>query len=282
MNILTFDIEEWFHILDNDSTKTEKQWTNYEYRLEANMNRIFELLDRKKQKATFFCLGWVAREFPQIIKKIEQNGFEIATHSDLHQLAYQQSKEEFKQDLNRSIKSIEDLVGKKVKIYRAPGFSIKEDNTWVFEELIKQGINIDCSVFPAKRSHGGLKDYSYSKPSVIEMNGMKIKEFPINLYKIANINFIFSGGGYFRILPYWMIKKMMEESEYVMTYFHPRDFDINQPIIHELSFSRKFKSYIGLKSSFKKLDKLLADFNFMDISTANNKIDWNNAREIKL
>ena len=85
--VYDFDIEEWFHILDNDSTKTEKEWSNYEYRLDANMDRIFELLERKNQKATFFCLGWVAREFPHILKKIDEMGFEIATHSDKHQLA---------------------------------------------------------------------------------------------------------------------------------------------------------------------------------------------------
>ena len=108
MNILTFDIEEWFHILDNDSTKSEKEWSNFEYRLDSNMDRIFEMLDRKDQKATFFVLGWVAREFPHIVKKIHELGFEIATHSDKHQLAYNQTRKEFSADLDFSIKSIEE------------------------------------------------------------------------------------------------------------------------------------------------------------------------------
>ena len=101
MNILTFDIEEWFHILDNDSTKTEVEWFNYEHRLESNVDRILELLDRKNQKATFFILGWVAREFPQVVKKIQSHGYEIATHSDLHQIAYEQNKSEFKNDIEK-------------------------------------------------------------------------------------------------------------------------------------------------------------------------------------
>lgn len=66
MNILTFDVEEWFHILDNDSTKSEKEWANYEYRLDGNMDKIFSLLEKHQQKATFFCLGWVAREFLRV------------------------------------------------------------------------------------------------------------------------------------------------------------------------------------------------------------------------
>jgi len=282
MNILTFDIEEWFHILDNDSTKGEKEWSNFEYRLDANMDRIFELLERKNQKATFFCLGWVAREFPHILKKINEMGFEIATHSDRHQLAYEQNIDEFKIDLENSIKSIEDVTGNKVTIYRAPGFSIKEDNKWVFEELVHQGIKIDCSVFPAKRTHGGFESYGHAEPSVLKIGNISLKEFPINLFEFANRNLIFSGGGYFRIFPYWMIKQMMKKSDYVMTYFHPRDFDPDQPIIEDLSSARRFKSYVGLNSAFDKLEKLITDFEFVDVNQADKTIVWNKQKIITL
>ncbi len=280
MNILTFDIEEWFHILDNESTKTEKEWSSYEYRLDANMDRIFELLERKDQKATFFCLGWVAREFPHILKKIDAMGFEIATHSDRHQLAYEQSKEEFKNDLENSIKSIEDVTGKKVTIYRAPGFSLKEENKWVFEELVRHGIEIDCSVFPAKRAHGGFESYGHAQPTIVKLGANTIKEFPINLFRVGSKSLIFSGGGYFRIFPYWMIKVMMKRSNYVMTYFHPRDFDPNQPIIEGLSTMKKFKSYVGLDSAFGKLEKLITDFEFVDIEQANKSIDWEKQKTV--
>ncbi len=282
MNILTFDIEEWFHILDNDSTKTEKEWSNYEYRLEANMDRIFDLLNRKNQKATFFCLGWIAREFPKVIEQIDALGYEIATHSDKHQLAYEQNKKQFSNDLEKSIKSIEDITGKKVISYRAPGFSIKDENRWVFEELITQGIEIDCSVFPAKRSHGGFESYGHARPSLIQVNETSLKEFPVNLFEVFNKKIIFSGGGYFRLLPYWMIKYMAKNSDYVMTYFHPRDFDKEQPIIDELSLFRKFKSYYGLAGAFNKLEMLIGDFEFIDLNTATSRIDWNNVKIITL
>jgi peptidoglycan-N-acetylglucosamine deacetylase len=282
MNILTFDIEEWFHILDNDSTRTEKEWLNFEYRLDSNMDRIFELLDRKNQNATFFCLGWVAREFPHILKKINSYGYEIATHSDKHQLAYEQNRNNFKKDLELSIKSIEDCTGIKVKSYRAPGFSVKEENKWVFEEIVNQGIENDCSIFPAKRSHGGFESYGEANPSILSINDLELKEFPINLYPILNRNLIFSGGGYFRLLPYPMIKYLMRRSKYVMTYFHPRDFDPNQPIIEELSKFRKFKSYYGLSNSFNKLEKLITDFEFIDLNTAIKSIDWENVPKIRI
>ena len=282
MNILTFDIEEWFHILDNESTKTEKEWSKYEYRLESNMDRIFELLDRKNQKATFFCLGWVAREFPQVLKKIDSFGYEIATHSDKHQLAYEQNQDEFKSDLKLSIRSIEDVISKKVTSYRAPGFSIKEENKWVFEELLNQGIEIDCSVFPSKRSHGGFESYGHAEPNIINIGNKELKEFPINIFKVANQDLIFSGGGYFRLIPYWMIKKMMKNSDYVMTYFHPRDFDKNQPMIDELSFIRKFKSYYGLGGAFNKLERLITDFEFIDLNEAVKKVEWDKVKRIQV
>ena len=282
MNILTFDVEDWFHVLDNESTKNEKQWLQLESRIEQNMEKILGLLEKHDQKATFFIIGWVARKYPEILKKIDSFGHEIASHSDMHQLAYEFDKEEFKQDLERSVKSIEDVVGKKVRAYRAPGFSLKDQNKWVFEELVINGIEIDCSVFPAKRAHGGFEEFGYAEPAYIEMNGSQIKEFPINIYPIFGKNIIFSGGGYFRLIPYPLMKHFMKKSDYVMTYFHPRDFDHTQPMIEGLSALRKFKSYVGLKGSYNKLEKLISDFEFVDLDTANKQIDWSSAKKIIL
>ena len=282
MNILTFDVEEWFHILDNESTKTQKEWSHFNYRIDANMDRIFQLLDKHNQKATFFCLGWVAREFPHIIKKIDALGYEIATHSDLHQLAYEQKKIEFKEDLKRSVHSIESVIGKKVITYRAPGFSIKEENKWAFEALIEEGIEVDCSIFPAKRAHGGFEQFGYAEPAYININGQRLKEFPINLFQVFGKNLIFSGGGYFRLVPYPVLKFFMNNSNYVMTYLHPRDFDAKQPVIENLSLLRKFKSYYGLAGALPKLEKLITDFDFVDVDEANLKIDWSQTKEISL
>ncbi len=274
MNILTFDIEEWFHILDNNSTKTEKDWDKFEERIYLNMDRIFRLLEDTQSKGTFFCLGWIARKYPDVIKRIDAAGYEIGTHSDLHQLAYEQSKEEYSKDLERSIKSLEDIIGKKVISYRAPGFSLKEENKWVFDVLAENGIEFDCSVFPAKRSHGGFEQFGIAEPCLINVNGHTIKEFPINLSNILGSKLIFSGGGYFRLLPYPMIKSMAHKTNYLMTYFHPRDFDPEQPMIKELSLVRKFKSYYGLGGCYGKLKSFLDDFTFIDLREANERINW--------
>jgi peptidoglycan-N-acetylglucosamine deacetylase len=282
MNILTFDIEEWFHLLDNDSTKTESEWAKFPARIHENMERIFDVLDAQNQQATFFCLGWVARKYPEIIRAITDRGYEIATHSDLHQLAYEQSPKQFRQDLETSIKALEDVTGKKIRAYRAPGFSIKQENKWTFEILVENGIEIDCSVFPAKRAHGGFEQFGVAEPCWIDIDGHRLKEFPINTFNTLGKSLIFSGGGYFRLLPELVLEKLIAQSDYVMTYFHPRDFDANQPMIGELSLVRKFKSYYGLKGCLDKLTNLIQDFEFIDLATAETKVDWDKARIVKI
>ena len=282
MNILTFDVEDWFHILDNDSTKNEKQWLQFESRIEHNMDKIFALLEKHNQKATFFSIGWVARKYPKLLKKIDSLGYEIATHSDMHQLAYEFNRDQFRKDLDISVKSIEDITGKKVRAYRAPGFSLMKENKWVFEELVNHGIEIDCSVFPAKRAHGGFEEFGCSEPAYINVNGAKLKEFPINVYPVFGKKIIFSGGGYFRLLPYSLLKYFMNHSDYVMTYLHPRDFDPDQPMIKDLSMVRRFKSYVGLEAALNKLEKLITDFNFVDLYEADKMIEWNNAKVVEL
>jgi len=282
MRILTFDLEEWFHLLDNESTKTEKEWSKYESRFPGNVDKILDLLQHHNLTATFFCLGWAARTYPQVLKKIDELGFEVASHSNRHQLAYDQNRSSFRHDLEESIKAIEDVIGKKPTAYRAPGFSFKTENKWVFEVLIECGFKIDCSIFPAKRAHGGFEQFGLAEPGFIEVNGLRIKEFPINLYSFWGKNIIFSGGGYFRLLPYWLIRRLMAKSDYVMTYFHPRDFDPDQPLIKDLPLIRKFKSYYGLKGALAKLNKMLEDFHFVDLQEADRLYDWEKAKVIRL
>jgi polysaccharide deacetylase family protein (PEP-CTERM system associated) len=282
MKILTFDIEEWFHILDNSKTKGEKEWSNFESRIHINMEKIFNIIDKSNSSATFFVVGWIAEKYPEIIKEIVNRGFEIGSHTHLHQLVYEQDPKTFKNDVEKSIKYLEDISGKKVTSFRAPGFSITEKNKWAFEVLYELGITKDLSVFPSGRAHGGFPSYKNPVPSILKYNGFKIKEFPINTYPIFGKPLIFSGGGYFRLFPYTLIKYWTNNSDYVMTYFHPRDFDYKQPFIPGLSFSRYFKSYIGLKNCELKLEKWLKDFKFIDLNTADKIINWDKAPIVEL
>lgn len=194
MNILTFDVEDWFHILDNESTKTVNEWSNYEARIHQNMEKILDFLDESDQKATFFCLGWIAEKYPEVIREIDKRGFEVGSHTYMHQLIYEQSRDVFREDLQASIHILEDTIGKKVKSFRAPGFSLTSDVLWAFDELIEAGIEYDSSVFPAKRAHGGISQFSVREPHLIKYNGSEIKEFPINVHKFFNQKIVFSGG----------------------------------------------------------------------------------------
>jgi polysaccharide deacetylase family protein (PEP-CTERM system associated) len=267
MNILTFDLEDWFHILDHKETATADQWMSFESRIETNTGRILLLLEQKNLTATFFCLGWIAEKYPQLIREISLK-HEIASHSMEHKLLYQQSRKDFVSDLGRSVKLLEDISGKKVSAYRAPGFSLTKKQQYVFEELNKLDIRIDCSVFPATRNHGGIADFPYHEPCRITGKNFDIVEFPMNTIKILGKNIVFSGGGYFRLLPYSFLRKQMSKSDYVMTYFHPRDFDPGQPMVPGLPLKRKFMSYTGLSGSFVKLEKLLSEFKFVSVGQA--------------
>ena len=282
MKILTFDIEDWFHILHKYPDNILDKWDSYEVRIHNNMDKIFKILSDNDVKATFFVIGYIARKHPEIIKRIHELGYEVAAHSDMHQVAHLQSRVEFKQDLFECVNSIQNITGKKVISYRAPGFSIKKQNVWAFEVLKELGIEYDASIFPAQREDGGFNDFSESTPLIINYKGMSMKEFPMSVDSFLGNKFVATGGGYFRFFPYWMIKKIATNSDYTMTYFHPRDFDPNQPILDGLSFKRKFKSYYNLSSTYPKLRKLVNDFDFIDIREASQLVDWNNVPIVDL
>ena len=282
MKILTFDIEEWYHLLDNDSTKTESEWIKYEVRIHKNTDRILEILEKTNTKATFLVVGWIAEKYPEVVKKIVDSGYEIGSHTYMHQLVHQMGANVFEDDLDRSLKTLEDVSGQKVKYFRAPGFSITENTKWAFEIMAKYGIEIDCSMFPGHHAHGGFPSVKSAVPSILSYNGITLKEFPINYVKVFGKNIVFSGGGYFRLFPYNITQKWTSDSEYLMSYLHPRDFDSTQPIIEGLSALRVFKSYWGLKSAAYKLERWITEFNFIDIGEAEKQIDWERAPIIKI
>ena len=228
MNILTFDVEEWFHLLDNDSTRSEAEWVRYPVRIYENMDRIFRILEDTDTKATFFIIGWIARTYPDLVRRIAEK-YEIGSHTMNHQLVWQQDRATFKEDVSSSIKMLEDITGKPVKYFRAPGFSIRESEAWAFDVIKECGIEIDCSVFPAPHAHGGIPSYGKGIPSIIRHGSVEIKEFPITTKELFGHHIIFSGGGYFRLFPYSLIKKWAKEnSEYMLSYIHPRDLDAGQ------------------------------------------------------
>lgn len=280
MNILTFDIEDWYNC---DFISEDFNWNKYEVRIYEGVERILQELKKTNQKGTFFCLGWLAENHPEVIRSIHQQGHHIGCHSYQHELAFRFDRNGFKHDTEKAKKLIEDVIGEKVNAFRAPGFSITKNNTWALEVLTELGFEYDCSIFPAAHDYGGMESYGKAEPTIILLsNGMKIKEFPINIQKIGSKNIVFSGGGFFRLFPYILIKKWSKQSSYLMTYFHPRDFDVDQPIIKTLPLMRQFKSYVGIKGAFSKFQRFLDDFEFVNVEQADKLIDWKNCRILNL
>jgi len=280
--ILSFDIEEWFHILGVEYLEEVSRWGRLEQRIIKSTERILNLLSKNNIKATFFILGWIAENYPNIVREISSKGHEIGSHSYSHILIYKNNREDFDRDLTKSIDIIQSITNKKICAFRAPGFSINKDTLWAFEILAKREILIDSSIFPAARIHGGIKDVHFDHPFLIKTKYGLIKEFPINMFKFGNFKWPFSGGGYFRLTPSVILIPLWKNSDYIMTYFHPRDFDFDQPLLKGLSVNRKFRSYYGIRGAKKKFNKLLNRFNFVNLSTAEKQIDWDSVPVIDL
>lgn len=279
MVILTFDIEEWFHC---DFISDSSTWANYEVRIHRNTDLILDALENQKIIGTFFILGWIAEKYPEVVRKIISSGHEIACHSYMHELVSGMDYKLFRKDTERSINLLEDITGSKIKTYRAPGFSITEKNTWAFKVLAELGFENDCSVFPANHDYGGFPSFGACVPSIIEIDGYQLKEFPMNSVSFLNRQIVFSGGGYFRLFPFSLIHYLTNRSDYVMSYFHPRDFDFNQPRLSHLPFQRRLKSYVGLKNAFPKFLKWIAYNKVISISEASKQIDWTKAKIISI
>jgi polysaccharide deacetylase family protein (PEP-CTERM system associated) len=279
VNILTFDIEEWWHF---DTYSTEDKWDAYEPRIDLYLDKVLDVLDSKNTKSTFFCLGWIARKYPDVIKRIAKRGHEIACHSDKHIFIKDMNPESFNKDLRQALDSIENISGKKIKSFRAPAFTITPNEIWAFDVLSNNGIEYDCSIFPTSRSFGGFSNFGEGKPTLIKCGKTEIKEFPMNTTKILGKKIVFGGGGYFRLFPLKIIKRLMDVSDYNISYFHMRDFDNGQYRFKYFTLERKFKSYYGLKGAYDKFLNLLSSYDWISVQQAGSIINWNNVRQVNL
>lgn len=279
MNILTFDIEDWYC---HDVESGNMDWGSKEVRIYEGVDRILASLDERNLKGTFFVLGWLAEHHPALIKKIAMNGHQIGCHTYQHELLTRFNRQQMYDDTRKAKSIIEDTIGKEITAFRAPAFSITKNNLFAFDVLGELGFTIDCSIFPTTRDFGGMPEYGASEPRIMEYNGYRFKEFPINPTKILGREVVFSGGGYFRLFPYYIIKKLTNEQEYTMTYFHPSDFDPNQPDMPHLSIRQRIKNRIGLRTAYSKYLNYLNDFEFINIDQADRLIDWDSQPIVKL
>lgn len=260
--VFSVDVEDWFHILDLETTPDVKEWETLPSRVEQNFLRLLDLFEEHQARVTCFFLGWIGKRFPHLVKEAVKRGHEIASHGYAHQLVYQMTPETFYQDAMQSRKILEDISGRPLWGYRAAGFSVTRDTEWFFDKLIEAGYVYDSSVFPAPRGHGGIKGALLGPYCVQRLSG-RIVEFPVSVIDVLGTPMCFFGGGYLRLFPYPIIrrmaKKVLGDSRPVIFYVHPREIDPDHRRL-PMNWKRRFKSYVNLKSTLPKIRRLLDEF----------------------
>ena len=284
MNILTFDIEEWFIEQTYDGSRKER----YDI-FDGYLEEILDLLDERQMQATFFVVGMMAKEFPEVVKRIHQRGQDIGCHSNIHTWLNKMTPEEAFEDTRQAIDSLEQCLGSKVKSYRAPAFSIGNGNKWAFEVLAQCGIECDASVFPALRDFGGFPDFGHQQPTLIQTSCGVIKEFPIVMAHLLGKDIAYSGGGYFRFFPLWFVDKQMSRKGYNMCYFHIGDLiPSSKKVMTRMEYEEYFKelgtlmnrykryvkSNVGKSTAFERMCRLIRSRTFLSIVQAEEQIDW--------
>lgn len=285
MNILTFDIEEWF--LEFRGANRAFQYDKLDYTLK----KLLDDLDSVDIKATFFCVGQLAKLFPSVVRLISNHGHEVGCHSNIHTWLNKMDEQTLRADTMDALKALEDVLGEKVVSYRAPAFSVTENNKWAVNVLADCGIENDASIFPTTRDFGGFPSFPKDVPCTITYQGSSLKEYPIGLASFLGKQIAYSGGGYFRLLPYWFVSNSINKRNYNICYFHLADLIKEEQKMmskekYEAYFKepgtlkkrsiRYIKSNIGMGNIYNKLNRLINEFEFINIRQADGMIEWNN------
>ena len=268
-NALTVDVEDYFQVSAFADRVCRKDWDKYECRVEGNTDRILSIFDEAQVQATFFILGWVAERYPGLVRRIAASGHEIASHGYWHQLVYDLTPEEFAKDILDSKNAITSACGLEVAAYRAPSFSITPRSEWALDILIEQGIVLDSSIFPIKgHDRYGFPDAPKHIHTIERGNGSLI-EFPPTFGSFGAMP-VPIGGGYFRLFPLVLTLRAIAQVRNTigpaMFYIHPWEIDPNQPKIHGAAIKSRFRHYVNLKQTTKKLARLTSNASFAPVA----------------
>ncbi|MDN3515534.1 MAG: polysaccharide deacetylase family protein [Candidatus Brocadia sp.] len=257
---MTIDLEDWYHYYPL------KKWEQIPSRIEEPTYWLLGEFAKRKVKATFFILGYIAERHPVLIKEIYSQGHEIGIHGYDHELVFEKSPEGLDKDIKLALTAVYKAVGYRPDLYRAPSFSITKEVPWVWPILANNGIRKDSSLFAARRVDGGYTNISESYFCFKTEDSVEIIEYPILPKKIGLLRVPFTGGGYFRLLPINLILSWIRKSTVpIIFYIHPRDLDPETPVINELGSFRKRMVYYGLKSTREKIRALLDTIPFSSI-----------------
>ena len=270
-NAISIDVEDYFQVSGFEKAVSRKDWDQYPSRVVNNTRRLLAIFERHQVTATFFILGWVAERFPFLVKEICAMGHEVGSHSYWHHLIYEMSPDEFRNDLRRSIGVLQDITGQPVTSFRAPSFSITKRSLWALDILAEEGITQDSSIFPTHHDRYGIPDAS---PEIhqIATTAHDLWEFPMSVAKWQGLSVPASGGGYFRLYPYRMTRRLISQinnsGRPLMFYLHPWEIDPQQPLVDGVPFLSRKRHRINLAKTEGKLERLLTDFTFTSMTDA--------------
>jgi len=270
VHALSFDVEEHFQVAAFWSDERRRNWESYESRVERNVEKILALLSLHGVQATFFVLGWVALRHPNLVKAIVRQGHEIASHGFSHEMIISQQPSEFREDIRKSKEIIENITGRAVHGYRAPSFTITPQTQWALQILVEEGYLYDSSVFPIQHDRYGMPG---ANPWChrIETEAGSLWEVPPSTLKVGPIRIPIAGGGYFRLFPYPVLRRLLTraaaDGHPLIMYLHPWELDPDQPRMAG-SFVSKFRHYLNLQKTEARLHQLLTDFMFATIREA--------------
>jgi polysaccharide deacetylase family protein (PEP-CTERM system associated) len=259
LNALTFDVEDYFHVHAFAGVIPRDDWDKFPTRVAANTRTILRLLRERGTRATFFVLGWVADRHPEIVREIAGDGHELATHGFAHESVSDLTPDAFRLDIERSISAIVDACPEAaIRGYRAPSFSITDQSYWAFDVLSKLGMEYDSSISPAT-----LHD-RYGIPTASRYShrlAAGLLEIPVSTLRTFGCNWQVAGGGYFRLAPLWFtswaVRKINSEGQPAVIYLHPWEFDPAQPRIQAATLRSKFRHYVNLRHTERRLRRLL-------------------------
>jgi len=266
VNAFTIDVEDYFQVAALASAIPRDSWPTREYRVERNTERVLELLADKQVRGTFFVLGWVAERSPGLVRRIAEAGHEIACHGFSHRLIYTQSQNEFREETARAKSHLEETIGKRVLGYRAASFSITRDSLWALDVLLDLGFEYDSSIFPIRHDRYGLPGAAPEPGPISAPSGRTLIEFPMSAATFFGVQVPVSGGGYFRILPYWLtragLRQINEHKGRPFTfYLHPWELDPAQPRF-AVGWLSRFRHYTNLERCEARLARALGEFAF--------------------
>ncbi len=262
MNAMTVDVEDYFQVSAFEAYVDKAQWQTWPIRVEDNTLRILDLFAAHQVRGTFFTLGWVAERYPELVKKIVSAGHEIASHGWDHVRVNTQTPAEFRKDIERTRKLLQDISGEPVLGYRAASYSIGASEAWAWEELAEAGHRYSSSIVPIRHDLYGIPG---APRFAFKTADDRLLEIPITTVELAGRNINCGGGGWFRLFPYtfsrWALARVNEvDGQAGIFYCHPWEIDPRQPRPQGLGMKTRFRHYLNLNRTYSRLERLLADF----------------------